>query len=133
MKKKMKTPLEVFAAPTTTGQLVKAWRKNFEIPQEEMAFACGISQANLSAIENDRREVGPRVALRLASFMGLVPDIILYPNGFDSEPEFLEVQKRKEDQRARGLIAANVGYAQAFLSALSCALRLGIFPLCTRP
>lgn len=51
---------------------------------------------NLSAIENDRREVGPRVALRLASFMGLVPDIILYPNGFDSEPEFLEVQKRKE-------------------------------------
>lgn len=70
--------------------------KNFEIPQEEMAFACGISQANLSAIENDRREVGPRVALRLASFMGLVPDIILYPNGFDSEPEFLEVQKRKE-------------------------------------
>lgn len=98
-----------------------------------MAFACGISQANLSAIENDRREVGPRVALRLASFMGLVPDIILYPNGFDSEPEFLEVQKRKEDQRARGLIAANVGYAQAFLSALSCALRLGIFPLCTRP
>jgi transcriptional regulator with XRE-family HTH domain len=96
MKKKMKTPLEVFAAPTTTGQLVKAWQKNFEIPQEEMAFACGISQANLSAIENDRREVGPRVALRLASFMGLVPDIILYPNGFDSEPEFLEVQKRKE-------------------------------------
>lgn len=36
------------------------------------------------------------MALRLASFMGLVPDIILYPNGFDSEPEFLEVQKRKE-------------------------------------
>jgi hypothetical protein len=29
MKKKMKTPLEVFAAPTTTGQLVKAWRKKF--------------------------------------------------------------------------------------------------------
>jgi transcriptional regulator with XRE-family HTH domain len=96
MKKKMKAPLEVFAVPTTAGQLVKAWRTNFEIPQDDMAFACGISQANLSAIENDRREVGPRVALRLASFMGLAPDIILYPNGFDSEPEFLEVQKRKE-------------------------------------
>lgn len=96
MKKKLKSPLDVFAVATTTGQLVKAWRTNFEISQDSMAFACGISQANLSAIENDRREVGPRVALRLASFMGLSPDIILYPNGFDSEPEFLEVQKRKE-------------------------------------
>lgn len=96
MKKKMKNPLEVFAVPTTTGQLVKAWRTNFEVPQDDMAFACGISQANLSAIENNRRDVGPRVALRLASFMGLAPDIILYPNGFDSEPEFVEVQKRKE-------------------------------------
>jgi len=92
----MKNPLEVFAVPTTTGQLVKAWRTNFEVPQDDMAFACGISQANLSAIENNRRDVGPRVALRLASFMGLAPDIILYPNGFDSEPEFVEVQKRKE-------------------------------------
>lgn len=95
MKKKMKTPLEVFAAPTTTGQLVKAWRKILKSPGGD-----GLCLRNLAgkpnAIENDRREVGPRVALRLASFMGLVPDIILYPNGFDSEPEFLEVQKRKE-------------------------------------
>lgn len=94
MKKKMKTPLEVFAVETTTGQLVKAWRTNFEIPQDDMAFACGISQANLSAIENGRREVGPRIALRLAAYMGLSPDIVLYPNGFESEPEFKEVQKR---------------------------------------
>ncbi len=93
--KKIKSPLEIFELPTSTGQLVKAWRTNFEIPQDHMAFACGISQANLSAIENGRREVGPKVALRLSSFMGVSPDIILYPNGFDTEPEFLEVQKRK--------------------------------------
>ena len=94
MKKKMKTPLEVFHVETTTGELVKAWRTNFEIPQDQMAFACGISQANLSAIENGRREVGPRIALRFAAYMVLAPDIILYPNGFESEPEFKEVEKR---------------------------------------
>lgn len=94
MKKKMKTPLEVFHVATSTGELVKAWRTNFEIPQDQMSFACGISQANLSAIENGRREVGPRVALRFAAYMGLSPDIILYPNGFESEPEFKEVEKR---------------------------------------
>lgn len=92
--KKMKSPLEVFKVASTTGSLVKSWRTNFEIPQDQMAFACGISQANLSAIENDRREVGPRVALRLAAYMGLAPDIILFPNGYDSEPEFKEVEKR---------------------------------------
>jgi hypothetical protein len=26
--------------------------------------------------------------------MGLSPDIILYPNGYDNQPEFLEVKKR---------------------------------------
>lgn len=94
MKAKLKDPLEVFRSAATTGRLVKSWRTNFEIPQDDMAFACGISQANLSAIENNRREVGPRVALRLAAYMGLSPDIILYPNGFESEPEFKEVEKR---------------------------------------
>ena len=91
---KNKTPLQIFSLPTTTGQLIKAWRTNFEVSQDQMAFACGVSQANLSAIENDRRDVGPRVALKLASFMGLAPDLILYPNGFTSEPEYKEVQKR---------------------------------------
>ena len=94
MKPKLKNPLDVFRSATTTGSLVKSWRTNFEIPQDDMAFACGISQANLSAIENGRREVGARIALRLAAYMGLSPDIILYPNGFESEPEFKEVQKR---------------------------------------
>jgi transcriptional regulator with XRE-family HTH domain len=94
MKAKLKDPLDVFRSATSTGGLVKSWRTNFEIPQEEMAFACGISQANLSAIENGRREVGPRIALRLSAYMGLSPDIILYPSGFEKEPEFKEVQKR---------------------------------------
>lgn len=94
MKAKLKNPLNVFQSAATTGSLVKSWRTNFEVLQEEMAFACGISQANLSAIENGRREVGPRIALRLAAYMGLSPDIILYPSGFEEEPEFKEVQKR---------------------------------------
>ncbi|HND86127.1 MAG TPA: helix-turn-helix transcriptional regulator [Pseudobdellovibrionaceae bacterium] len=96
MKSKTKNPLEVFRSATTSGSLVKSWRTNFEIPQEEMAFACGISQANLSAIENGRRDIGPRIALRLSAFMGISPEIILYPSGVEAEPEFIEVKKRKE-------------------------------------
>ena len=95
MKNRTKDPLIVFKGAKNTGQLIKAFRNNFEIAQDEMAFVCGISQANLSAIENGRRTVGPSVALKLAAFLGVSPEVILYPNGYHTEPEFIEVQKRK--------------------------------------
>ena len=95
MKARMKDPLSVFENAKTSGHLIRAFRQNFEIAQDEMAYACGISQANLSAIENGRRPVGPSVALKLAAFMGLGPEVILYPDGYQSQPEFIEVQKRK--------------------------------------
>ncbi|MBC7742007.1 MAG: helix-turn-helix transcriptional regulator [Bdellovibrionaceae bacterium] len=64
------------------------------IKQDDMAYACKISQANFSAIEKNRREVGPRIALKLAAFMGLSPDVVLYPNGYEAEPEYKEVRER---------------------------------------
>ena len=94
MKKSGKKPVDVFKAAKTTGDLIKAFRSNFDIKQDDMAHACKISQANLSAIEKNRREVGPRVALKLAAFLGLSPDVILYPNGYEAEPEYKEVRER---------------------------------------
>src|SRR6218665_3118429 len=94
MKKTSKKPIALFQAAKTTGDLIKAFRTNFGIKQDDMAHACKISQANFSAIEKNRREVGPRVALKLAAFMGLSPDIILYPNGYEAEPEYKEVRER---------------------------------------
>lgn len=94
MKKLAKKPIDIFKAAKSTGDLIKAFRANFQIKQDDMAHACKISQANFSAIEKNRREVGPRVALKLAAFMGLSPDIILYPNGYEAEPEYKEVRER---------------------------------------
>ena len=94
MKKANKKPIDLFKAAKSTGDLIKAFRANFDIKQDDMAHACKISQANLSAIEKNRREVGPRIALRLAAFMGLSPDVILYPSGYEAEPEYQEVRER---------------------------------------
>lgn len=94
MKKASKKPIEIFKAAKTTGDLIKAFRANFGIKQDDMAHACKISQANFSAIEKNRREVGPRIALKLAAFMGLSPDVLLYPNGYEAEPEYQEVRER---------------------------------------
>lgn len=89
-----KKPIEIFKSAKTTGDLIKAFRANFGIKQDDMAHACKISQANFSAIEKNRREVGPRVALKLSAFMGLSPDVILFPNGYEVEPEYKEVRER---------------------------------------
>lgn len=94
MKKSSKKPINIFKGAKTTGELIKAFRENFEIKQDDMAHACKISQANLSAIEQGRREVGARLALRFAAFMGMSPDIVLYPSGYESEPEYLEIRER---------------------------------------
>ena len=94
MKKASKKPIDIFKAAKTTGDLIKAFRTNFNIKQDDMAHACKISQANFSAIEKNRREVGPRIALKLAAFMGLSPDVVLYPNGYEEEPDYKEVRER---------------------------------------
>ena len=95
MRAKMKNPLEVFESAKTSGGLIKAFRENFSIEQDDMAYACEMSQANHSAIDNGRRKVGPTVALKLSAFMGISPLTILYPKGFELQREFVTVQKRK--------------------------------------
>ncbi|MDZ4662389.1 MAG: helix-turn-helix transcriptional regulator [Pseudomonadota bacterium] len=93
----MKKPLELIAIPgSKAGDIIKAFRANFDIVQDDMAWACGISQANLSAIENNRREVGPKLAVKIAAFLDVHPSILLYPNGYESLPEFKEVQRKKK-------------------------------------
>lgn len=93
----MKKPIDVFSIQdTTAGNIIKAFRNNFKISQEDMAWACGISQANLSAIENNRREVGTKVAVKISAFLDIHPSILLFPDGYKSLLEFKEVQMRRK-------------------------------------
>jgi len=92
----MRDPLELISPKKlTTGELIKAFRKNFNILQDDLAWVCGISQANLSAIENGRREVGPKLAVKLSAYLGINPSILLYPNGYQNHPEYKEVINKK--------------------------------------
>ena len=40
---------------------------------------------NLSAIENDRREIGTQLAIRIGAFLGIHPSLLLFPNGQEAE------------------------------------------------
>ncbi|MEI8346701.1 MAG: helix-turn-helix transcriptional regulator [Pseudomonadota bacterium] len=77
----MKDMAGYFHKQTTTGKIIKSFRKNFNITQKEIADIIGINESNMSAIENDRREIGVDLATRLGAFLGIHPSILLFPNG----------------------------------------------------
>ena len=65
----------------TSGDVIKSFRLNFRVSQNQLCDAIDISQTNLSAIENNRRKLGLDVAMKLSIFFGIDPVSLLYPNG----------------------------------------------------
>jgi transcriptional regulator with XRE-family HTH domain len=68
---------------TTAGRIIKAFRKNFNITQGELAEMTGIAETNLSAIENDKIEVGVKRAVLISTALGIDPSQLLFPNGVE--------------------------------------------------
>lgn len=79
----MKSMNDFFIKKTSAGKIIKSFRTNFGITQQEMSDTIGISATNLSAIENDRRELGVDLATRISAFLGIHPSLLLFPNGQD--------------------------------------------------
>lgn len=76
----------------TPGKVVRAFRTNFEITLRELQYITGISYTNLSAIEHDRIDIGVRRAVLIAAAFGILPESILFPEGFE-RPEHKEVER----------------------------------------
>ncbi len=88
--------LKVLQVESTPGRVVRAFRKNFGITLEELEKITGISQSNLSAIENDKIELGVRRAELLAAALGLEPSVILFPQNREGRlaKELKEIRTR---------------------------------------
>ncbi len=69
---------------TTPGKVIRAVRKNFNITQQELAEVTGIAETNLSAIENDKIEIGVKRAVLIAAALGIGPSGLLFPNGYET-------------------------------------------------
>ena len=69
---------------TTPGGVIKAFRRNFQITQQELAVVTGIAETNLSAIENDKIEIGIKRAVLIAAALGIDPASILFPHGYEA-------------------------------------------------
>ena len=63
----------------TSGEVIRMLRELKEWTQAELASRSGISATNLSALENDRIEIGKHRAEQLANAFGVHPAIIMFP------------------------------------------------------
>ncbi|MDA9189781.1 helix-turn-helix domain-containing protein [bacterium] len=60
------------------GEMIKTLRELKEWTQVEFAKETGISQANISAIENDRIEIGKQRAITIAEALNVHPASIMF-------------------------------------------------------
>ena len=68
----------------TPGEALKTLRELQELSQNDLAKLTGISQSNISAIENDSRKIGRERAIVFAKALRVHPAVILFPD-FDIE------------------------------------------------
>jgi len=62
----------------TPGEMIRHLRELKELSQLGLAKLTGISQTNISAIENDRVDIGKQRAIVLAEALGVHPGSIMF-------------------------------------------------------
>ncbi len=63
----------------TPGEMLRTLRELQELTQKDLAIETGISQSNISAMENDGSQIGRERALVLAKVLKVHPAVILFP------------------------------------------------------
>lgn len=78
----MKTKDFVPATPhahLSTGEVIRMLRELKGWTQKELAKRSGISETNLSLLENDKVDIGKKRAKQLAKAFSIHPAIIMFP------------------------------------------------------
>lgn len=79
----------------TTGKILKAFRNRFGLTQKEVASAVGVSTSNLSALENDKRNIGAELAGRFSVIYGVRVERLLFPNGLKDLKGYKKLERLK--------------------------------------
>ncbi len=64
----------------TPGEMLRSLRELQELSQGDLAELTGMSQSNISALENGARQIGRERALVLAIALKVHPAVILFPD-----------------------------------------------------
>jgi len=80
----------------TPGKIVRARRESLGLTQKDVSELTGIKTTFLSAVENDKRNLGVDTASKIAAAIGLHPSSILFPDDFDVDKEITKIIKKRE-------------------------------------
>lgn len=80
----------------TSGKIVKARRESLGLTQKDIFELTGIKSTFLSAVENDKRNLGVDTASKIAAAIGLHPSSILFPQDFDVDKKIAKIIKKRE-------------------------------------
>lgn len=86
---------ELDPTPLTSGLLLRAFRKRWELTLKELEEITEIKEQNLSALENDRMSMTVHYAEILAVALGVHPTDLLFPNGQWKRPPKLAAVERR--------------------------------------
>lgn len=64
----------------TLGEALRMLRELQDLSQNELAKITGISQPNISALENGSKQMGRNTALVLAKVLHVHPAVLLFPD-----------------------------------------------------
>ena len=88
-------------AVLTPGEVVKELRKKKGWTQAVLAKITDMAVSNLSNIESGRSRLGEDRAILLAEALGVRPEFLLFPNGFERED--LKARRREIQKRIKKL------------------------------
>lgn len=80
----------------TPGKIVRVRRESLGLTQKDVFELTGIKTTFLSAVENDKRNLGVDTATKIAAAIGLHPSSILFPDDFDVDKEITKIIKKRE-------------------------------------
>lgn len=92
-------------AVLTPGQVIRELRTKKGWSQAILAEITGMAVSNLSNIENGRSRLGEDRAILLAEALGVKPEFILFPNGFERKD--LESKLQRIRQKLKNLNRAS--------------------------
>ena len=79
------------------GMMVRAYRNRWGFTLQQVQELTGISKSHLSAIENDKIDLGVKRAGLLASAFLVHPKDILFPNGsWEKSKEHKSIEKKSK-------------------------------------
>lgn len=87
---------KLIGGKVTPGKIVRARRESLGLTQKDVYGLTGIKTTFLSAVENDKRNLGVDTATKIAAAIGLHPSSILFPENFEVNKEITKIIKKRE-------------------------------------